>query len=288
MNAKELRWVYLLGLALVWGSSYILIKKGLVGLTAVQLGSLRIIFASMFLAVFGFKSLSKIPKASWKHIIITAFIGTFFPAYLFAIAETEIDSSITGVLNSAMPLITLSIGVIGFGLGVQRRQIWGIVFGLIGSVLLVYSGMSSHPGQNYFYACYVVMATFCYALNVNLIKHYLSNVPSLSITTGNFVVLIIPALLILFSTNFAEAVLIPQVQYSMAFIAILGIVGTGIANILFFKLIQISTPVFASSVTYLIPIVACMWGFLDGEVFSPNQLIGAAVVLIGVFLSAKR
>ena len=288
MNAKELRWIYLLGLSLIWGSSYILIKKGLVGLTAVQLGSLRIIFASMFLCVFGFKSLAKIPKASWKYIVLTAFIGTFFPAYLFAIAETEIDSSITGVLNSAMPLITLTIGVVGFSYGVQKRQVWGVLFGLLGSIMLVYSGMASHPDQNYLYAGYVFMACFCYALNVNLIKHYLSDVPSLSITTGNFAVLVIPALIILLSTGFSEVVTVPKVQYSMIFIAILGIVGTGIANIVFFKLIQISTPVFASSVTYLIPIVACFWGFFDGEFLAPSQLFGAFVILIGVYLSAKK
>lgn len=288
MISKQLKWVYLLILSLIWGSSFILIKKGLIGLTAYQVGSLRIIFAAIFLLLIGYKSLYKIPRDKWKYIAMTSVFGTFLPAYLFAIAETEIDSSTTGILNSLTPLITLLLGTLAFGILAQRRQILGVFIGLLGSGMIVFSGVENHPNQNYYYVLLVVIACFCYALNVNLIKKYLSDLQTLSIATGNFTVLLIPALIILFSTNFTEVVSVEKVQHSLLFILVLGVLGTGIANVIFFKLIQISSPVFATSVTYLIPIVACLWGFMDGELLLPFQLVGAFVVLIGVYLSAKK
>ncbi|KFF18423.1 DMT family transporter [Flavobacterium hydatis] len=288
MDSRQLKWVYLTVLALVWGSSFILIKKGLVGLTAIQLGSLRIIFAAVFLLLVGFKSLAKIPQRQWKYIALTSLFGTFTPAYLFAIAETQIDSSITAILNSLTPLNTLVIGAVIFGIQFQRRQIFGVFIGLIGCLLLVFNGALSHPEQNYYYAILVVIASLCYAINVNLIKRYLPDLSSLSITTGNFAVLLIPSIVILSFTGFGEVMHDEKVQNSILYIIILGVVGTGIANVLFFKLIQMSSPVFATSVTYLIPIVAFFWGFLDNESLTPIQLLGAFIVLIGVYLSAKK
>ncbi len=174
MNARQLKWVYLMILALIWGSSFILIKKGLVGLSALQLGSLRILFAAIFLLLIGFKSLMKIPKQKWKYIALTSMFGTFIPAYLFAIAETEIDSSITAILNSLTPLNTLILGAIVFGINFKRSQVWGVFIGLLGSMLLVFNGAINHPEQNYYYAILVIIASICYAVNVNLLKKYLS------------------------------------------------------------------------------------------------------------------
>jgi drug/metabolite transporter (DMT)-like permease len=288
MISKQLKWVYLIVLSLIWGSSFILIKKGLVGLSAMQLGSLRIIFAALFLLVIGFKSLTKIPKEKWKYIALTSFFGTFTPAYLFAIAETEIDSSTTAILNALTPLNTLVLGALFFGITFQKKQIWGVIIGLIGSILLVLNGAVNHPGHNYYYAILVVIATICYAINVNLIKRFLSDLSPLSITTGNFMVLLLPALSILFFSDFFDVVHVSKVQHSVIFIMLLGVFGTGIANVLFFKLIQMSSPVFATSVTYLIPIVAFFWGILDNEMLSQVKLFGAFVILIGVYLSAKK
>ena len=285
---KQLKWFYLLVLSLIWGSSFILIKKGLVGLTAFQLGSLRIIFASLFLLLIGFKSLLKIPSHQWKYIALTSIFGTFVPAYLFAIAETQIDSSITAILNSLTPLSTLILGAVFFGITFRRSQIWGVFIGLLGSLLLVFNGAVHHPEQNYYYSILVIVASLCYALNVNLLKKYLSDLTPLSITTGNFLILLFPALGILFFTGFFDVVHVEKVQHSLLFILVLGVVGTGIANIIFFKLIQISSPVFATSVTYLIPVVAFFWGLLDHEMLTPVQGIGAFVILIGVYLSAKK
>lgn len=288
MESKHLKWVLLTVLSLIWGSSFILIKKGLIGLTPIQLGSLRILFAGVFLLIIGFKSISKISFQQWKFIAITAFFGTFIPAYLFAIAQTEIDSSVSSILNSLTPLNTLVLGSIAFGLQFKRNQIFGVIIGLLGSALLILNGAMNHPEQNYYYALLIIIASLCYATNVNLIKKHLSGMAPLSITTGNFLVLILPATLILYFTDFLEVVTIAQVQHSMLFIVVLGVIGTGIANIIFFKLIQLSSPVFATSVTYLIPIVAFFWGLLDNEMLTPIQFLGAFIVLIGVYLSAKK
>jgi drug/metabolite transporter (DMT)-like permease len=288
MNSKQLKWVLLIGLALIWGSSFILIKRGLIGLTPMQLGSLRILFAAIFLLLIGFKSVFKIPKPQWKYIALTSLFGTFIPAYLFAIAQTEIDSSVSSILNSLTPLNTLVLGTLAFGLQFKRNQIFGVIIGLIGSALLILNGALHNPQQNYYYAILIIIASICYATNVNLVKKHLSNLSPLSITTGNFLVLLFPALLVLLSTPFFDTIHLESVQNAVLFIMLLGVVGTGIANIIFFKTIQISSPVFATSVTYLIPIVAFFWGMLDNEMLTPVQFLGAFIILIGVYLSAKK
>jgi len=288
MFSKHLKWILLFVLALIWGSSFILIKRGLVGLTPYQLGSLRIIFATVFLLIIGLKSITTIPHGKWKYIALTAFIGTFMPVYLFAIAETEISSSITAVLNSLTPLGALVIGLLAFGLQVEKRQVFGVIIGLVGSILLIANGAFNNPEQNYWYTLLVIFAAFCYSLNVNLIKKYLSDVKPLAITAGNFIVLLIPALVVLFSNDFVSVVGKSEVQNAMLYIAVLGIIGTGIANIIYFKLIQMSSPIFASSVTYMIPVVAFFWGILDNELFSPMQYVGAVIIFVGIYLSAKK
>ena len=288
MENKNLKWILLSVLALIWGSSFILIKKGLLGLSPYQLGALRIIFAAIFLLAIGFKTIPTIARHKWKYIALTSLFGTFIPAFLFSIAETEIDSSITAILNSLTPVNTLIIGMILFGLGVKRSQIWGVIMGFIGSSILVFNGASNHPEQNYYYAILVIIASICYATNVNLVKKYLSDLSPLAISTGNFLVMLFPALIILFSTGFSKIILIDETQNAMFYIAILGVIGTGVANIIFYHLIQISSPIFATSVTYLIPIVAFFWGLLDNESLSFIQFIGAFVILIGVYLSSKK
>lgn len=288
MESKQLKWGYLIVLALIWGSSFILIKRGLVGLSVLQVGSMRIIFAAFFLLSIGFKSIFLIPKEKWKYIALTSLFGTFLPAFLFALAQTEIDSAVSSILNSLTPLNTLVLGVLVFGVGYQKRQVWGVFIGLVGTLLLVYDGAMAHPNQNYYYAILIIMASICYALNVNFIKRYLSDLSPLSISTGNFLVLLFPAVLVLFFSDFPWQMPSGKVQDSILFIMILGIFGTGIANILFFKLIQISSPVFATSVTYLIPVVAFCWGLVDNEMLTLVQFFGAFIVLIGVYLSARK
>lgn len=288
MLSKNNKWLLLTLLSLIWGSSFILIKKGLIGLSPYQLGAMRIIFATLFLLLIGFKNIIQIPLEKWRYIALTALLGTGLPAFLFALAETEIPSAVTGILNSLTPLYTLLIGFMAFGLNFQRNQVIGVLVGLTGCFMLVINGANESGSLHYGFIGLIVLATICYALNVNLIKKYLSDLSPLTITTGNFVTLFIPACIILFSTGFTGQVTQPEVQHALVFILILGMLGTGVANILYFQLVQITSPLFASSVTYFIPIVALGWGLFDGEQLNLLQLVGAFVILCGVYLAGKK
>jgi len=289
MENNTTKWFLLGFLGCVWGSSFILMQLGLKGVNSVQLGSLRILFAAIFLIIVGFKQISQIPSYKWKYIALTALCGTFIPAFLFAFALSKIDGSISSILNSLTPLNTLLVGLFFFGMSAQRSQVFGVIIGFIGCALLVLFGDGENTTENYYYAILIVIASIFYGVNVNLIKKYLSDLKPLTISTGNFLIMFFPALIVLYFTGFFDIVQEVKVQKSLGFIAILGIVGTGFSNILFFKLIQLSSPVFASSVTYIIPVVAFILGnlFME-ETLSAIQLLGALIVLIGVYFSSKK
>lgn len=289
MENSNTKWYLLAFLGCVWGSSFILMQLGLKGVNSVQMGSLRILFAGLFLIAVGHKQIAKIPLHKWKYIVITSLFGTFLPVYLFAVALSKIDGSVSSILNSLTPLNTLIIGLLFFGLSVQRRQVFGVILGFFGCVLLVWFSEGENTTKNYYYALLVLLATLFYGINVNLIKKYLSDLKPLTISAGNFVVLFIPALLVLYFSDFFEIIQEEKVQTAMGYIAILGIVGTGLSNILFFKLIQLSSPVFAASVTYIIPVVAILLGyFFMNESLNSIQASGALVVLLGVYLSSRK
>jgi drug/metabolite transporter (DMT)-like permease len=287
--SNNTKWLYLIILSIIWGSSFILIKKSLLGLTAMQLGSLRIIFTGIILFTVGFSSIKTIKRNDWKWIIVSGLLGSFIPAFLFAIAETEIDSAIASILNSLVPLNTILLGLAVFKIASTRRQIFGVVIGFIGTALLILKGANLNPEQNYLYAGFVIVSTIMYALNVNIIKRYLQDVKPLTIAVGNFVPIVIPAFIILLFTNFfsIETYNKPEFFMSLMYVGVLSLFGTALAKVLFNKLVQISTPVFASSVTYLMPIVALFWGVLDGEVFSLSQGLATLIILFGVYLSNK-
>ena len=290
MSNRNKKWLYLAILSLVWGSSYILIKKTLIGLTPLQLGSLRIIFTTIILLFIGFSSLKKIPKNKWKWIFLTGYIGSFFPSFLFAFAQTEIDSGVAAILNSLTPLATLIIGLGFFKFIIDSKQIVGVIIGLIGSFLLIYEGSTINPNQNLLLVAFIIAASICYASSVNILKAHLQEVPAISIALGNFLCILPPALIILFSSgflniNFVES---PDVQKSLFYILILAIFGSAFAKVLFNRFIQIASPVFASSVTYTLPIVAIMWGYLDGESINNRQLLATAIILVGVYLANRK
>lgn len=289
MENNNTKWYLLTFLGAVWGSSFILMQMGLKGVNSVQLGSLRIIFAGLFLLLVGFKEIPKIPLYKWKYIALTAVFGTFVPVYLFAIALSKIDGSVSSILNSLTPLNTLLIGILFFGIPVQRRQVFGVVIGFIGCVLLVLSENGGNTSENYYYAILIVIASLFYGINVNFIKKYLSDLKPLTISAGNFLIMLFPALLVLYFSDFFAIVTDEKVVTSLGFIAILGIIGTGFSNILFFRLIQLSSPVFASSVTYIIPVVAFLLGFfVMNETLSLIQGFGALIVLVGVYFSSRK
>lgn len=283
MNKK---WVYLLLLSLIWGTSFILIKKGLNGLTQIQLGSLRIVMTSIILFSVGMPALKEIKRPQWTWIGLSALFGTFFPAFLFAFAQKHIDSAVASILNSFTPLATAILGYTVFRIYTTKRQILGVLIGLVGSIMLILAGTKINPQQNHWYGILVLIASVGYALNVNIIKKYLKDLSPMAIATGNFVLIVLPALLILIATGyFSQVWTMPKVQVSTGYIAILALFGTALAKILFNKMIQISSPVFASSVTYTMPVVAVMWGVFDGERFGWHQVLSAGIVLLGVYLA---
>ena len=283
------KWIYLIILSIIWGSSFILIKKALIGLTPAQLGSLRIIFSSIIIFAFAWNTLKIISKKEWKWIIISAFLGSFFPAFLFAFAETEIDSSIASVLNSLVPLNTVIIGAIVFKIASSKKQIIGVIVGFIGTYLLIDRGIQLNPDQNYLYAGLVILCSFLYGFNVNIIKKYLNDVPAVTIAAGHFSVIFIPAIIIFLLSGFNyDQIHDPNTMRSIGYVLILSIFGTALAKVLFNKLVQMSTAVFASSVTYSLLIVSLFWGILDGELFSFNQLMATMLIVLGVLLSSRK
>lgn len=289
MFSKNIKWLYLGILALVWGSSFILMKKALLGLTPIQLGALRIIITAVFLLLIGFKSLKRIEKHQWKYIAYTAALGTFFPAFMFAFAVSYLDSSIVAILNSLTPFNTLIFGAWVFGFAIKKKQIIGVLIGLVGTLILILNGANLNPDQNYWFAFLIFIASIGYAFNVNMIKKHLNEVSALGITAGNFVLMIVPAFIILISTDFfTEFEMTKTNMSSLGYITVLAVLGTGIAKVLFNKTVQMSSPIFASSVTYLIPLVAVFWGILDGEKLSLIQAIAGVVILLGVYLVNKK
>jgi drug/metabolite transporter (DMT)-like permease len=287
MNQNQTRWLLLIVLALIWGSSFILMKKALINLSPVQVGALRIIFTALTLFTVGLKNILAVTKKQWLYISITAFIGTFFPAFLFAYAVDSIDSSIVSILNSLTPLNTLLIGALFFQYSFLRKQFLGVIIGLIGATMLILKGSDLNPDQNYFYALFIVVASIGYAFNVNILKKHLNNVSALTITTGNFIVIFIPALIVLYTTDFFDLEYIESARSSMYYLVLLSVFGTAMAKTFFNKLVQVSSPIFSSSVTYLIPIVAIFWGVMDGERIYFDQFFAGSLILLGVYLTNK-
>jgi drug/metabolite transporter (DMT)-like permease len=240
--------------------------------------------------MIGYKSLKTILYPQWKWIVLSGFIGTFFPAFLFAFAETEVDSGVVSILNALVPLNAILIGLAIFKITSTKLQMLGVILGFIGASMLIFNSMELNPEQNYLYAGLVVLSTVMYGFNVNLIKHYLQDVKPIAIATGNFVAISIPAFLVLVASDFftTQTFQHQAIYSSIGYVAILSVFGTVMAKIIFNNLIQISSPVFASSVTYLMPLVALLWGLLDGERFGLDQGFASLLILCGIYLANKK
>ena len=289
MSLSLKKWGTLVILSLIWGSSYILIKKGLTGLTPIQLGSLRVIVTTIIIAPIGYQKIKHIPRQKMKWVALSAFVGSFFPAYLFAFAETEISSSITAVMVSLTPLFTLLISVFVFGEELLKKQVFGVLIGFTGIIVLINNELFS-SSFNILYIMFIVLAAFCYAINANVLKYKLSNIPALGIVFMSFLFMFIPAFIILCFSDFpfSDFASDPLIIESIIYIVILALFGTAIAKVLYIKLLAISTPVFSVSTTYLMPVVAIFWGLLDGEEFKLTQFTGTAIILLGVYLVTKK
>jgi drug/metabolite transporter (DMT)-like permease len=290
IKIPENKWLYLFLLSLIWGSSYILIKRGLVGLSPIELGSARIVISTAFLLVLGFNSLSGLSRYHWKWLIITGLLGTFFPSFFFAFAQLHIDSSVAAILNSLTPIFTVLVGITLFATRMLARQYFGVVIGFVGSLGLVWGGAQINPNQPIGYILLIISASMCYAINIHFLKHKLSAVSPMAMTLGNFIAILPPALIMLFFSDFFsfQKLQNPEVITSLGYVATLAFFGTAIAKVMFNRFVKMASTVFVSSVTYTLPIVALFWGTLDGEKISGYQLLSTVVILAGVFLAHKK
>ena len=289
ISDSKKKWFYLIILSLIWGSSFILIKKSLVGLNSFQVASLRIIFAAIVIFLYSRNALKKIPKKSWKWILITAYSGTFFPVYLISYGQTEIESGLASIITTLTPINTLILGLIFFGLSSTRKQLIGLLIGLGGAILLIYEASETNYNINIYYSIFVYMTTVGYAASVNLIKNYLTNISPEAVTAGIFISITPPAVIVLFLSDFSSLNLAkPEVFSSILFVFILGVFGSAIAQTLFNKFVKIASPLFASAVTYTMPIVAILWALIDGESLTLMQFFATAIILAGVYMVNRK
>ena len=282
-------WIILLALMITWGSSFILIKRGLEVYSDVEVGALRICITFIVFIPF-INRFSKIKANQWKYLAVVGIVGSGAPAFLFAKAQTGIDSNLAGILNSLTPLFTLIISISLFRVKSRMINILGVIIGLIGAVGLIFVSGDKGFEFNFSFAIYVIIAAICYAISVNFVKNYLQDIDSLTITAFSFLIIGLPVLIyLIFFTDFTNHLVSNnRALEGLGYISILAIVGTGIALTAFNYLVKITNAVFASSVTYLVPIVAIIWGKIDGEKFKLIYIIWIVLILFGVFLVNKK
>lgn len=286
LDKPLVQWFFLIFLAFIWGSSFILMKRGLEIFEHKQVAALRIVISFIFLSPVIIRNFKKIKSDQWIKILIAGLLGSGIPAFLFTKAQTHISSALSGMLNSLVPLFTVIIGVAFFKMKLVWLKVIGVIIGLTGAfLLLVASQWNGFDSEEIIYGFYVVLATICYATNVNFIKTQLSNVKSINITSFGFLLIGPLSLIYLLSTDFINIVSTsPKAVEGLFYIAILSIFGTAIAVILFNMLIKRVSALFASSVTYIIPVFAILWGLYDGETILGTQILGIAIILLGVYI----
>ena len=287
MEKSIKNYLTLLFLATVWGSSFILMKKGLLVFSDVQVAALRLFIAFLSLVPFLFKAFKKVSKEHIYPIIVMAFFGNGIPAFLFTKAQTQLDSSLVGILNSLVPLFTLLLGIYFFKSRPTKKNIVGVFLGLFGAVfLIVYGNVGVFEINNYMLL--VVLATVMYAISINVIKKYLQSIDALSVTALAFSIIGPLSAFYIFNTDFLLLTKTDGGIEALLYIALLAVVGTSSAVVIFNKLISRSSAIFASSVTYLIPIVAILWGVFDGENITMNHILAVVIILSGVYLVNKK
>ncbi|WP_339717501.1 DMT family transporter [Cyclobacterium amurskyense] len=283
----------LLLLALVWGSSFILIKKALVVFSPGEVGAFRIVTAALVLLPLGIPKVKLLNRRQMAYLFCIGFLGSFIPAFLFATAQTQLSSSLAGVINALTPLMVMVIGALLFKTKISRQNAIGLVIALMGVCLLVLAGNSGKldvfSGLN-LYGLLIVLASICYGFNVNIIKFKIKEINPTMITAISLMMVLPIASLYLFGfTSFSfKLVHVEGAWLAAGYITFLGAVGTALALILFNSIVKLVTPVFASSVTYIIPLVAIFWGVLDGETLFPFHYLGIFAVVVGVWIGNRK
>ena len=289
MNPEKERWVFLVVLSVIWGSSFILIKKSLDHFNPYEVGALRVLIAGIILLPIAISNFKKFPKKHLKWLILAAITGNFIPMFLFPIAETEISSSIAGIINSMMPIFVIIVGSLLWKFSTTKRQLVGVAISFSGACILALSG-GEGGDLKLIPVVLLLLATLCYAISTTTVKSKLHEIPAKILTAFVFsFVLILPSLIsLIFAGFFKNHEANQDLLIGLGFVSLLSVFGTGLAMMLNYRLLNISTPLFASTVTLLMPIVAVIWGILDGEKLTLMQGFGAIVILAGlIFLRAK-
>jgi len=285
LSKRSWQLVTLLFLSLVWGSSFILIKKSLVSFNPVELATMRMFLAFMVLLPVIVMNFRKFPKNKWHWIALAGLFGNGLPSLFFAIAQTNLSSSIAGFTNSTTPLFTLIVGAWFFGTFVKRAALAGVVTGLAGAGFLMLSSGLEGDGSSYFYWVIALLGSVCYSISTNIIKVKLQFLEAKLVTSFAFMFVGPPMLIYLLANNtFSKAFSSTEAIHSFVYLCILAVIGTALAVLIFNFLIKHTTALFASAVTYLIPVVALFWGVIDGETIGIVQLIGLAGIILGIYL----
>ena len=288
-DSKLGHWIILIMLSVIWGSSFILIKRGLDAFSFEQVATLRIFIASIFLAVLGRKFYTNIPIKKLWPIFCTGVIGNGIPSFLFSKAQTYVDSGIVGVLNVLTPLFTILIGILFYNLKVKIINYLGVALGIIGTVYLLTPQSEQLNDKTLYYSIIAILGTVCYGWSANILKAHLEDLNAIQITTISFTFIGPWAGIYLFCGNFLEIMQShPKALTSLVSIAILAIMSSAIAVIAFNNLIKMTGPLFATSCTYIIPIIAIIWGISDKEIIAMHHIIGFIIILSGVYLVNKR
>jgi len=281
-------------LSLIWGTSYILIKKGLEVFTPGQVATLRLGISALALAPLAFRHLKKINRKQVPLLMLIGITGTGLPSFLFPFAQTELSSSLTGMLSGLTPLCTFLVAWLFFrSRDAGNRQLLGVVLGLIGAFLLAWAA-PGEAGQTtqFAYAGFILLACFCYAISSNLVAAYFKEMSSLTITVTSFFLVGVPALIWALTAGAVLETAAMDVGgngwWALGYIAALALFSTVLASIIFFKMVQRTGPIFSSTVSYIIPLVALSWGLADGEGLGSWQIPAIVLVLTGVFLSRGK
>lgn len=289
MNSEKEKWVLLILLTIIWGSSFILIKKSLEHYGPFQVGALRVLIAGILLAPVAILNIRKFPRKRLKWLIVAAVAGNFIPMFLFPLAETEVSSSIAGIVNSMMPIFVILIGALFWKFKTTGRQMIGVAISFSGACLLMLSGAEG-DSLKIVPILWLLLATLLYAVSVTTVKSKLSDVPAKILSAFVFFfILFLPSLITLAFTGFFNNFGGTKGEFiGLGYVSLLSVFGTGLAMMLNYRLLSISTPLFASTVTLLMPIVAVLWGVLDGESLTGLQFAGGFIIIGGLlFLRAK-
>jgi drug/metabolite transporter (DMT)-like permease len=281
-------WLLFVGLALVWGSSFILMKRSLQSFSYLHIGALRIALAFLFTLLIAIPHLKFLKRDNWFPLFLVGIFGNALPYMLFPLAVTKLDSSVVGILNSTVPLFTLIIGIIWFRLKIKWVSILGIILGFLGALWLLVPGLK-FESERLIYGVFPVIATVCYAISINVVNSRLKALKPLTITLLSLLFAGIPAIIYLFGSGFVEVMQVEEKAWaSFGYVAILGVLSSSVAVIIFNYLIKNTSSLFAASVTYAIPVVALLWGIIDGEAVGLHHALGMLTILAGVYLVNSR